>query len=221
LRRFPPAETGGPATRQPLGASWLSPLLLLPRLTYRCPFEAAVTGLLARPLRFPASVPLLFPAAKIATTCPTRLGPVPVASCLRRMHRQAGCVSARFCGLPHSRFCCAVLFPYPQTASPRSGHLCPEFGPDPPLSCRARRRSLGRLAALLLCGLIRILLSLTGVRLRPQQPKVSPRFRGYQPSALFHSGTLGWPRVELALRLALSDQLRIPDDVSLISASRL
>src|SRR4051812_39055791 len=84
-----------------------------------------------------------------------------------------------------------------------------------------RRRSLGRLAAQLLCGLIRLLLALTGLRLGLRQPEISRRFHGYQSPAL----SCFTPSISLASVAAFRLlPIRLTADagtVSLISAFRL
>jgi len=77
----------------------------------------------------------------------------------------------------------------------QSGPLYPVFSPESELAPQLRRHCLGRLAARLLHGLIRLSLALTGLRLRLQQPEISHRFRGCQSPVLFRFGTLGRPRV--------------------------
>jgi len=61
---------------------------------------------------------------------------------------------------------------------PPSGTPVPRLRPGPVAFATTHRRSLDHFAALLLRDLIRLLLALTGLRLRQLQPELSRRFRG-------------------------------------------
>lgn len=173
------------------------------------------------PHRFPVAAPSLSPAPAITATCSARNGTCGLVPGSRRTHRQARCASARLCALPRSRFCCALQPPYSADGFTSVGDPCSPSSARAVAFATSRRRSLGHFAALLLRDLIRLLLALTGLRLRQLQPELSRRFRGYQLPALFRSGlSASLASVaafrQLPIRLAAG-----PGDVSLISALRL